>query len=135
MTKKNMINNNSATHHVIINFEGGDKEVFDAVIDVSDEDTRLYKLLDCEVIDDTFVEIRKDIISVVVDDLKTEVDLLDFSIDGASFHLSCEYYDCVSVEIDAECICEEKVEIAKILAKTPPFGKDEDDWYSMLVEE
>jgi hypothetical protein len=136
MSKKTTNNSNDvATHNVVIDFEGGKKEVFDAVIDFSDEDTRLYKLVDGELKDDTYIEIRNDVISIVVDDLGMEVDLLDFTIEGASFHLSCEEFDCASVEIDTRCICDGEDEIANILANTPPFGEDENDWYTMLFGE
>lgn len=132
LKKKTNNSNDAATHHVVIDFEGGNKEVFNAMIDFSNEDTRLYKLVDGELKDGTYIEIRNDVISIVVDDLETEVDLLDFAIEGASFRLSCEEFDCVSIEIDARCICDDEDEIAQVITKTPPFGIDKDDPFAVL---
>ena len=136
MTKKKAKNSmDSATHHVVIDFEDGrEQEVFDAIIDFSDDDTRLYKLVDDEPVDDTYIEIREDEIVVVVDDDEIEVDVLDFKLNGASIHLSCEEFDCLSVEIDAQCICDNQEDIAQMLTKTPPFGIDTDDPYAVLFE-
>ena len=134
MTKKKFKNSNgSVTHNVVIEFEDGqEKEVFEAVIDFSDKDTRLYKIFDGELVEDTYIEIQEDRIILVIDDDEIDVDLLDFTLNGANFHLACEDYGCLSIEIDAKCICDQQDEIAQILTKTPPFGIDMDDPFAVL---
>lgn len=136
MTKKKFKNNyDSVTHYVAIEFEDEQKkEEFEARIDFSDKDARLYKIIDGELVDDTYIELSEDGMIIVLNDYEIEVDLLDFTLDGASFHFSCEDYDCLSIEIDAQCICDQQDEIAKNLAKTPPFGIDMDDPYAVLFE-